>query len=259
MDFRVAIDGYSGPLDLLLQLVRKDEVEAVRLSLSDVIEQYIAHVEDAERIDTDSVGDFLEVASVLIEIKSRRVLPGVGEPADADKPLESQDDLVHRLLEYREFRALAERLEERNEAWRARRPRLTRPAAAEPQSTGPRPIERLEVWDLVSAFSRIMRERLAAADETATIRSDPTPVHVHMRRLYERLQGSDAPLSLEEVLDEGPLHKTTLIGLFLALLELVRGGHALASQRERFGPLLVTPGPRPLAADFGDTPNRAAG
>ncbi|TWT47725.1 segregation and condensation protein A [Botrimarina hoheduenensis] len=255
MEFRVTIEGFHGPLDLLLYLVRKDEVEVAQLSLSAVIDQYLAHVERLQSLDIDAIGDFLEVATVLIEIKSQMVLPDESVSAP-EEVIESQHDLVERLLEYKEFRDLAERLAARNEAWGARRSRRALPPVTEEPTT--RPIEAIEVWDLVSAFSRVMSERLAKPAEPTTIRYDDTPVHVHMQRIDKHLRSATAPVPFEELFIEGPVHRSTLVGLFLAILELVRYGHALAEQPERFGPIVVLPGPRPLPAGFGQTTLSAA-
>lgn len=259
MDFRVAIDGFHGPLDLLLYLVRKEEVQVVELSLAKVIKQYLAYLDSLQQLDADTIGDFLELASVLIEIKSRRVLPAVREDAEPEDVIEAQDDLVERLLEYREFRELAQRLEARSEAWRARRSRLATTPPRPERTTELRPLEQIEVWDLLSAFARVMRERLSSEPEARTIRYDDTPVHVHMQRIDRRLRESAEPIPLADLFDDGPLHKSTLVGVFLAVLELVRHRHTLAQQEVRFGPILLSPGPAVLPAGFGEAPARVAG
>lgn len=258
MDFRVAIDGFSGPLDLLLYLVRKEEVEVVELSLAHVIRQYLEHVEALEKIEADSVGDFLELATVLIEIKSRRVLPESREDVEQEETVESQDGLVERLLEYREFRELAERLEARSESWRSRRQRLAPPPRSNDKAEL-RPIEQIEIWDLVSAFARLMRERLSEDPQPATIRNDDTPVHIHMQRIDRRLRTSREPTPFADLFAAGPLLKSTLMGVFLAVLELVRHRHAIVRQPERFGPIVLVAGPEPLPADFGAPAVKRAG
>src|SRR3990172_1434982 len=112
MDFRVDLDIFRGPLDLLLYLVRKHEVEIVDIPISEITEQYLGYLEVLERMDCNAVGDFLAVASTLIEIKSREVLPRSDE---VDDDLEDpREELVRRLLEYKKYRDAATMLEERS-------------------------------------------------------------------------------------------------------------------------------------------------
>ena len=122
MDFRVALDSFRGPLDLLLYLVRKHEVDVTDLPIALVTEQYLAHLEVLTALDVNSVGDFLDIASTLIEIKSRLVLPRGGEESDEwDDP---RDGLVERLLEYKKYKDAASMLEERSRDWQQHFPRV---------------------------------------------------------------------------------------------------------------------------------------
>src|SRR5262249_12936283 len=99
MDFRVDLDVFRGPLDLLLYLVRKPEVEIVDIPIAPITEQFLEYLAVLEQLDVNGVGDFLEMASTLIEIKSRMVLPRGGE---VDDPLDDpRQELVRRLLEYK--------------------------------------------------------------------------------------------------------------------------------------------------------------
>jgi len=102
MDFRVELDVFRGPLDLLLFLVRRHELDIRDLPISLIAEQYLAYLEVLQQLDVNEVGDFLELASTLVEIKSQCVLPRGGEEAEAlDDP---RDQLVERLLEYKKYK-----------------------------------------------------------------------------------------------------------------------------------------------------------
>ena len=108
--FRVDLTSFRGPLDLLLYLVRKHEVAVVDLPIAKIAEQFLAYLEVLVQLDINSVGDFLEMASTLVEIKSRMVLPRGGEePEEAEDP---REDLVQRLLEYRRIKEAAQALAE---------------------------------------------------------------------------------------------------------------------------------------------------
>ena len=103
--FRVDLDIFRGPLDLLLYLVRKHEVEITDIPITTIAEQFIGHLEVLEQIDVNKVGDFLEMASTLVEIKSRLVLPNSDEQqGEIEDP---RKDLVHQLLEYKKYRDAA--------------------------------------------------------------------------------------------------------------------------------------------------------
>ena len=122
MDFRVDLDLFRGPLDLLLYLVRKHELDVVDIPIAAVTEQFLEYLAVLEQIDVDACGDFLDMASTLIEIKSRAVLPGEEEVAgELEDP---RQELVRRLLEYKQYRDAASMLEERSREWRERFPRM---------------------------------------------------------------------------------------------------------------------------------------
>ncbi len=249
--FQVQLHAYHGPLDLLLYLVKKAELPIAELPLADVTMQYLDYVSVLERLDPDAVGDFLDVASLLLEIKSREVLPAaeaeeIGEPID-DASIESPSDLVQRLLEFKEYRDAASRLESLRVDWSKRYARAAVAPRRGEVDPSERPIEGVELWDLVSAFARVMRERLEPEQET-TLYNDETPVHVHMERIDTRLREAGEPTPFENLFDADRVHKTTLVGVFLAVLELVRYRHAVAQQPQRYGPITLEPGPVPYAA-----------
>jgi segregation and condensation protein A len=242
MTFRVDLDIFRGPLDLLLYLVRKHEVEIVDIPIAPVTDQFLAHLAVLEQIDVNAVGDFLDMASWLIEIKSRMVLPRGDE---VDEPLDDpRQELVARLLEYKKFKDAASILDERGRAWRER---FGRAADDSPERGGlaEAPLREVELWDLVSAFGRIMRETSLA--RPSSIIYDETPIHVYMTRIVEllRTQGS---IALGQLFPPGTI-KSAQIGMFLAVLELVRHHHVRADQNELFGEIWILPSDVPPAAD----------
>lgn len=215
MTFTVQLEAYQGPLDLLLYLVRKHELEVTALSLAKVADQFLAYLDALERIDINTVGDFLEVAGTLTEMKSRLVLPRAEEEAT----LETQDeDLIRRLLEYKRFKDAAATLDERAAAWRRRFPRLSRDLPPRDPDPADRPVRELEVWDLVSAFARVIREHSAV--QPTNIIYDDTPISTHMERIRERVAAAGR-MAFSELFAPGAV-KSSLVGLFLAMMELIR-------------------------------------
>jgi segregation and condensation protein A len=232
-------------LDLLLYLVRKHELDMAEIPISAVTDQFLEYLAVLQQIDFNVVGDFLDMASLLIEIKSRMALPSEEEVEDEleDPRLE----LVRRLLEYKQYRDAASILEERSREWRERYPRLSsdlpnRPAAPEMQ-----PIQEVELWDLVSAFGRVLKAKHAASGPES-IRYDETPIHVYMQRIDERLR-REGRVAFTTFFEE-EVHKSKLLGMFLAVLELVRHQHTSAAQAELFGEIWLEPGPEPLPVEL---------
>lgn len=236
MDFRVNLDVFRGPLELLLYLVRKHELDVLDVRVADIAAQFVTELTTRQTVNFDEVGEFLEIASTLAEIKSRLVLPRGGEEVEEFE--DPREDLVERLLEYKKYRDAASILEERSRAWQQRIPRLSPelpPRQIAPES---QPILELELWDLVSAFGRIMRDTFRT--QPASIVYDDTPIHVYMSRIHERLV-QQRRLAFSDMFVPG-MHKSAMVGVFLAVLELVRNHNVITEQQELHGEIWVVAG-----------------
>lgn len=250
MDFRIDLNIFRGPLDLLLYLVRKHEVEIVDIPISIITDQYLEYIALLEQIDVNAVGDFLAMASLLIEIKSQQVLPRCDEVEDEME--DPRQELVRRLLEYKNYRDAASILEERSRAWQQHYARLGTDVPRRDRNLAEEPIQEVVLWDLVSAFGRIIRDNVAA--RPANIVYDDTPIHVYMARILQRLTDR-GQVAVSELFDR-TLHKSALVGMFLAVLELVRHHRVRAEQNDLFGEIWLLPGPQdaePL--DFSNVDN----
>jgi len=236
MTFRVELDDFRGPLDLLLYLVRKHELDILDLPIAKITDQFLQHISVLEQLDVNFVGDFLEMASTLVELKSRMVLPRGGEVEEEVEV--AKQELVQKLLEYKKFKDAASLLEERSRQWQQRFPRLTNDLAEESVDPAEQPLAEVELWDLVSAFGRILKEN--ASNQPASVIYDDTPIHVHMQRVHAQLiERGRIPLSS---LFQPGQHKSRLIGIFLAVLELVRHHGIQTEQPGLFGELWIALG-----------------
>lgn len=236
MNFRVELDSYRGPLDLLLYLVRKHEVEIADLRIAEITEQYLSYLEVLEALDVDAVGDFLEMASTLVEIKSRWVLPHSDED---EEPLEDpRQQLVEKLLEYKKYKDAASMLEERSRQWQKHYARVADDLPPRRIDPSDQPIQEIELWDLVSAFGRVMRD--SRASQPSNIVYDDTPIHVYMQRIHQRLV-TQGRVAFSEMFEAG-MHKSALIGVFLAILELVRHHSVRTEQEGGPGEIWIMPG-----------------
>jgi segregation and condensation protein A len=246
MDYQVDLDVFRGPLDLLLYLVKRQEVDISDIPIARVAEQFLEHLRVIELIDVERAGDFLVMAATLMEIKSKMLLPRSDESAqeEADPRL----DLVRQLIQYKKFKDAAILLETQAERQLSRLARQPLELRAEPD-LAQQPLRQVELWDLVSAFGRLMRETLALQPQQIVV--DQTPLHVYMELVLRRL-ASESPLSFSAVFTP-PHSRARLVGLFLAVLELIKGRQITAEQPENFGEIWLRriaapPGPPDLGA-----------
>jgi segregation and condensation protein A len=214
MPYTVELDSFHGPLDLLLYLVKRNEVDILDIPIAKLAEQYLEYVYIAREIDVEFAGEFIVMAATLMEIKSRMLLPADTTPADEELP-DPRRELVKQLLEYRKFKDAAAALEERAEAQGTRVPRQEPPETVTP--AGP-VVKAVELWDLVSAFARLMRETQSL--QPATIQVDDTPQYVYEGQIKDRVR-SEGRVRFRDAFTP-PYFKARLIGIFLAVLELVR-------------------------------------
>lgn len=233
MDYQVDLETFRGPLDLLLYLVKRSEVDICDIAIARVTEQFLEHMRVIEMIDVERAGDFLVMAATLMEIKSRMLLPRSDEQQqeDADPRLE----LVKQLLEYKQFKDAAALLEARAEEHLCRVPRLpAAPAGYVPIAE--QPLGAVELWDLVSAFGRLMRETLALAPKQIVV--DETPIHIHMERILALLlQHTRVPFTDVFI---PPHNRGRLIGLFMAVLELIKRREILVEQDAPFDEIFLS-------------------
>ena len=227
--FHCQFSFYNGPIDLLLYLVRKHELDILNIPITLILEQYLDYLAVLEMIDVNAAGEFLALASTLIEIKSFEILPG--EEAVEEEIEDPRRQLVEQLLEYKKFCDAANELEERSRTWQLRIPRLANDLPPRSRNLGEERIREVELWDLVNAFSRIVREN--APKESLVMVDDETPISTHLHRIHERLKVEER-VAFRQLFVPG-LHKSTMIGIFQATLELVRHEYAYIYQDILFG------------------------
>lgn len=240
MSFQVTNDLFRGPIDLLLYLVRRHEVEVTEIELSKLTKQYLEHIEVLKEISIDLVGDFVEVASHLVEIKAKALLPRneFEEDEQSNTETDPRQDLVNRLLLYKKFRDASTLLEERAAKWQNRFARIADDLPPKQHNISDQPIREVELWDLVSAFGRVLRDNQPAED--ANIVYDETPIHVYMQRIHERIVETRR-VSFSELFELG-MHKSSMVSIFLAVLELARHHGVVTQQDDLYGDLVVAPG-----------------
>jgi segregation and condensation protein A len=237
VQFKVATDVFSGPMDLLLFLVKRQEVDIAEVPIAVIATEFIASLEVLEALAIDQVGEFVELASVLLEIKARALVP---RPEETEEPVELvREDLVQRLLEYKQYRDAAVLLEDRARRWDLRFARVTADVPTGRGQAAEVSIGDVHVWDLVGAMSRVLRKR--EKRRPRQIVHDDTPIETHMERI-EGLVTGRGKVAFSELFEEA-MPRSRLVGMFLAILELVRRHRLAARQEGLFDEIWLEPPP----------------
>jgi segregation and condensation protein A len=231
--FAVAVgELYEGPLDLLLDLIRKQDINIYDIPIAKITAQYLAYVERMRELDVNVAAEFIYMTAVLIHIKSKMLLP-----RDPLAPPEAEDprtELVNRLLEHEKFKSAAQMLLQKQQIEDAV---VSNPALKEfVEAEGTEPELAADVIDLVKVFQQILerartRPILEVDEETVTVG--------HMiQYLHRRLSIEERPIRLKQMLRNAP-SRQALVCMFLALLELVRLQAIQVRQDHVFGEVLV--------------------
>jgi segregation and condensation protein A len=233
MEYQVDLATFRGPMDLLLYLVKREEVDICNIPIARITEQFLEFMQVMELLDVELAGDFLVTAATLMEIKSRMLLPRPEEMAEEDD--DPRKELVRQLLEYKKFKEAAALLEAQAEQQSYRLPRLAVETTPD-RDLAQQPLRQVELWDLVSAFGRLMRETLALQPQQIVV--DQTPVHVYMEMILARLARSER-LALSGLF-ERPYERGRIVGVFLACLELMKGQQIVAEQEAEYGEIWIS-------------------
>lgn len=233
--FGVNVTGYSGPLDLLLLLVEQQEVDICAISLAKVTHQFCEYIQVIGKLDMEEAIGYLILAAQLVEIKSESMLPKVDlvlepVPEAHGEAIDSREDLLRQLELYRKYRDAA--LELMGMAGKQEKFRSRKPVDF---SNLPPSFQPVELWDLVSAYARLLRE--THPEPVVKIREEYLPLEVLMRQTVDLVTKNHQMTLMELVrLDAS---RARLIGIFLAVLELIKLGNLVALQASDLGEILI--------------------
>lgn len=247
MSYRVDLPVFSGPLDLLLHLIKQQEVDIHEVSISTILEGYVQHLEVLKQLDLNDIGDFLVMASTLMEIKSRELLPG--EAISLEEELDPKDELIRRLLEYKRFRDASRRFD-RMSRRRHRMlgvhlpmPEELRPAEEEENLLD---LDNVEIWTLTAAFAKLLEE--TGGESVLHVGVEKRDVRYYTDRILDKVRGGgDVPFDQLFDREDG---RYGLVSVFVGILELMKQGFLRARQPDIFGTITVNfIGPADLTAD----------
>ena len=224
---------YEGPLDLLLDLIRKQDIDIYYIPIAKITAQYLAYVEKLRELDVNIAADFIYMAAVLIHIKSKMLLPR--DPAATSEALDDpRTELVNRLIEHEKFKSAAQMLMQKQQIENAV---LSNPAIKEfMDAEGTEAEFAADVIDLVKTFQQIMER--ARTRPVIQVDEDGVTVSQMIDYLRRRLSLEEKPLRLKQLL-RNVNSRQALVCMFLALLELVRLQAIQLRQNRTFGDILL--------------------
>ncbi|MBL8037917.1 MAG: segregation/condensation protein A [Nitrospira sp.] len=235
LPYKVRIENFEGPLDLLLHLIKKNEINIYDIPVAMITQQYIEYLEAMEELNLNVAGDFLVMAATLLQIKSKMLLPVDEAVDDEEEGPDPREELVRRLLEYKAYKEAARQLDDQEKMWREifwREDAVSVEAVAEEDL----PLENVSLFDLVDALKEVLERN--PDSRLIEIVPDNLTVRERMNLILETLEGKDS-VSFVALFD-GSVHRVVVVVTFLALLELMRLRVARVFQAETFGPILVS-------------------
>src|SRR5688572_7396420 len=252
--YKVKLDTFEGPLDLLLHLIRKNEVNVYDIPIALITEQYLAYIGLMEELNLDVAGEFVVMAATLIHIKSRLLLPRA-DPTQDDEPGEDpREALVRRLLEHQKYKAAAEMLHDRETL---RSAQFMRPDASIAEAAGEEYEPELEVdlFSLIAAFKGVLER--ATRRPRMVLPPEQISIEDRIHQLLGRLSETEA-CGFEQLFDDGDGSRAFMIVTFLATLEMIRLKLIRVFQSGSFGPIRVYKRARPVDAPhpIGDPESR---
>ena len=235
LPYQVRIENFEGPLDLLLHLIKKNEINIYDIPIAMIAQQYLGYIEAMEDLNLNVAGEFLVMAATLLQIKSKMLLPVDETAEDEEDGPDPREELVRRLLEYKKFKEAARQLDTQERMWRDIYSRTPVPEQESAESDEAL-LDNIGLFDLVDALQGILNRN--PGKQLLEIIPDNLTVRDRMNAILEALEGQESIAF--EALFEPSCHRMVIIVTFLALLELIRLRTVRVFQTESFGPILVS-------------------
>jgi segregation and condensation protein A len=233
MSYQIKLEVFEGPMDLLLHLIKKHELNVYDIPIALITQQYLEYIDLMKSLDMEIAGEFLLMASTLTHIKSKMLLPPPENPEAEDDGIDPRAELIRRLLEYKSFKEAANSLEDKEEAWARVYMRPGDSAPELPADDEPLLFD-FHLFDLLSALKDVMAR---VPDTKFEITAETVSVTEKISQILARLEAVDNILFTD--LFEGSTSRVQVIGTFLALLELVKTRVVKAFQIEQFGAIRI--------------------
>lgn len=237
MEYRVKIDAFEGPLDLLLHLVNRLEIDIYDISVSEITDQYLDFIHRMKELQLDVAAEYLLMASTLLAIKSQMLLPArEDEPLDEEFAAEPEPDpreaLIHRLMLYRKYKLAAEQLRKRGDRWK-----YTYSKPAEPLEAKTKPLTDASLYDMLSALHKLVKRKQLRVPRQTKLQRREISVQSRMEEIMAALNESSGRKSFFEFYSSPD--RTVIVTTFLAMLELMKNQQITCEQEDNFKNIVI--------------------
>ncbi len=232
--YKVKLEVFEGPLDLLLYLIKKDEINIYDIPIARITDEYLEYIELMKMLDINVASEFIVMAATLIQIKSRMLLPVEERASEEEEEVDPREELVRQLLEYKKFKDAAGQLEELE---LKRADVFTRSPEEDSfdDENGDEPFFEASVFDLIAAFSEVLKG--VSKEEFQEIIKDEFTVEEKVHEILQLLK-RDSRIFFSNLFRDAK-NKLEIIARFLALLELIRLKLILVRQHKEFGEIEI--------------------
>ena len=235
LPYEIKLGVFEGPLDLLLHLIKQNEIDIYDIPIAQITEQYLQYLFVMEQFDLDVAGEFLVMAATLMEIKSKLLLPPDPSSEDEEEPGDPRAELVERLLEYQRYKEVAETFHE----WEVERQRVFARGGADASENIEFPLVLADVKavDLLDALRRLLAD-FGDGQQVTSIQRRRTTVRLKMREVWRKVCGQPEGILFERLFS-GDRTIEEIVITFLALLELLRLRKVVVKQKGLFGEIHI--------------------
>lgn len=226
---------FEGPLDLLLYLIKQDEIDIYDIPIAQITSQYLAYLEAMKELDLEIAGEFILMASMLIRIKSQMLLPRQTEEGNEEFE-DPRSELVAALLEYKKFKQAADELGERSKEWSFRTSRGSFPEVSEPEVSYV--LKKIDVTKLMIAFGEVLER--SKLEHVHNVRTEELHIEDRIKHVSGVLKDNPNGVEFKELFMDN-LQRMTIVVTFMAILEMAKMGYIKIQQSTVFSKIWVYP------------------
>lgn len=239
MEYKVKLDAFEGPLDLLLHLVNRLEIDIYDISVSEITDQYMSFIRQMQELQLDVAGEYLLMAATLLAMKSKMLLPKqeeefVEDEYEAEYIEDPREELIRRLVVYRKYKVVSEQLKERETRWQLAYAKTPVPLG-EPKA---KPLAEVSVYDMVSSLQKLVKRKLLKVPRKTRVHRQEISIQERMNEILSKL---DKPFKRKTFLDfygEAP-DRESVVTTFLAVLELMKKRMIVCEQEGNFADIVI--------------------
>jgi len=234
LQYRVKLDTFEGPLDLLLHLIKQYEIDIYDVPLVEIIDQYTAYIKTMQFLELNVASEYLVMAATLIALKSQMLLPKQEIDTDDEYVEDPKEELMQRLIKYRKYKEAAEKLKDKDD-----QQIYTRPASLFRYTNKDRPIEKgnVSIYDMIGAISKMLeRKKWTQPLETRITRIE-IPIEQRMEEIKHLLDNAKTKISFDELFVYPS--RSHIVVTFIALLELMKENTIYCQQEGNFSSIYI--------------------